>query len=69
MATYKQIQEYVKSSYGVTVKTCHIAHVKHINNFEIRLAPNRISPDARRYECPDDKKVMIESAMKHFGMI
>jgi len=69
MATYKQIQEYVKVHNGVSVKTCHIAHVKHLNGFQMRQAPNRISLDSRVYECPDNFVPLIEQAMKHFGMI
>lgn len=69
MATYKQIQEYVKAHDGVSVKTCHIAHVKHMHGFKMKKAPNRISPDSRVYECPDKFVPLIEQAMKHFGMI
>lgn len=69
MATYKQIQEYVKSHHGVSVKTCHIAHVKHLHGFTMKKAPNRISPDSRVYECPEHFVPLIEQAMKHFGMI
>lgn len=69
MATYKQIQEYVRSHHGVSVKTCHIAHVKHMHGFTMKKAPNRISPDARVYECPDNFVPLIVQAMKHFGMI
>ncbi|EMI6705895.1 hypothetical protein V2F36_002254 [Enterobacter hormaechei] len=69
MATYKQIQEYVKSHHGVSVKTCHIAHVKHMHGFTMKKAPNRISPDSRVYECPEHFVPLIEQAKKHFGMI
>ncbi|CZY69799.1 hypothetical protein VXI92_001887 [Enterobacter hormaechei] len=69
MATYKQIQEYVKAHNGVSVKTCHIAHVKHLHGFQMKQAPNRISPDSRVYECPDKFVTYIEQAMKHLGMI
>jgi len=30
MATYNQIQEWIKEKYGFTVKTCWIAHAKEI---------------------------------------
>lgn len=69
MATYKQIQEYVKLVNGVSVDTCHIAHVKSMQGINTRPAPNRISPDSRVYECPDKFVPLIEQAMKHFGMI
>lgn len=69
MATYKKIQEYVKAHNGVSVKTCHIAHVKHMHGFKMRIAPNRISPGSRVYECPFKYVLYIEQAMRHLGMI
>lgn len=69
MATYKQIQEYVKSVNEVSVDTCQIAHVKSMHGINMRPAPNRISPDSRVYECPENFVPLIEQAMKHFGMI
>lgn len=69
MATYKNIQAYVKLNFGKSVKTCHIAHVKHLNGLKMRLASNRKSPDSRVYECPSEFRPLIEQAMKHFGMI
>lgn len=69
MATYKQLQEYIKVKNGVSVKTCHIAHVKHLHGFQMKQAPNRISADSRVYECPDKYVIFIEQAMKHFGML
>ncbi len=69
MPTYKQLQEYVKTKHGVSVKTCHIAHVKHMNGFEMRKAPNRKSEDKRVYECPKAFIPIIEDAMRHFGLL
>ncbi len=69
MATYKQIQEYVRTHHGVSVDTCHIAHVKQMHGIKMKPAPNRISPDSRVKECPDKFVLYIEQAMKHFGMI
>jgi hypothetical protein len=69
MATYKQIQDYVKKRHGCTVKTCWIAHVKELNGLELRTAPNRISGDKRKNPCPASKRPLIEEAMRHYGMI
>jgi hypothetical protein len=69
MATYKQIQEFVRSKYGRSVKSCHIAHVKHMNGFAMKQAPNRISPESRVYECPEKFIPWIEDALIHFGML
>jgi len=43
MATYKQIQEYVKRKYGFVPKSCWIAHVKEMNGLKPRVS-------ARRYD-------------------
>lgn len=69
MATYEEIQEYVKKRYGYTVKTCWIAHVKELNGLKPRVAPNRISGDSRANPCPESRRPMIEEAMQHYGMI
>ena len=68
MATYKQIQTWVKQKYGFVPKTCWIADVKHQCGLPMRQAPNR--KDAGRvYPCPAEKKQVILDALRHFGMI
>lgn len=69
MATYKQIQEWVRKNYGFTVKTCWIAHVKEICGLEPRKAPNRRNKNKRENPCPPDKIEPIKQAFRHFGMI
>lgn len=69
MATYKQIQDYVKGKYGLMIKTCWIAHIKEECGLERKNALNRINPTKRKYSCPDDKKCLIEEAFKHFNMM
>lgn len=68
MATYKEIQDYVRRKEGFTVKTCWIAHVKELNGLSPRKAPNRIFEQDRKYPCPPDKRRAIEDALRHFGM-
>jgi len=68
MATYKQIQDWVKQSYGFIPKTCWIAHVKYMSGLPMRKAPNR--QGAERVEPrPPAKDKPIRSALRHFGMI
>ncbi|RLB36256.1 MAG: hypothetical protein DRH12_16100 [Deltaproteobacteria bacterium] len=69
MATYRQIQDYIKRKYGCTVKTCWIAHVKDLNGLNPRVVPNRISLPTLKYPCPDDNKLMIEEALRYFGVL
>ena len=52
MATYKQIQEYVRNQTGRVPKTCWIAHVKSDLGLHVRNASNRFSADERQVPCP-----------------
>lgn len=69
MATYKQVQEYVKITYHFTPKTCWIAHVKELNGLRPRMASNRLSSTSRKHPCPNEKRDAIEKALRHYGMI
>lgn len=69
MATYKQIQEYVKEKYGFSPKTCWIAHMKEVCGVPVKNAPNRRSPNSRVFPCPADKEPAIREAFEHFKMI
>ena len=68
MATYKQIQAWVKQQYGFLPKTCWIAHVKHMSGLPMRAAPNR-QGEERVEPCPPEKVEPIRAALRHFGMI
>lgn len=52
MATYKEIQGYVKETYGFLPKTCWIAHMKELCGIPVKNAPNRISPSHREKLVP-----------------
>ena len=69
MATYYQIQEYIKKKYGYSVKTCWIADVKEQCGLNPRIAPNREVISKRKHPCPDEKIKSIKDAFKEFGMI
>lgn len=68
MATYKQIQTWVKQQHGFVPKTCWIAHVKYMSGLPMRKAPNRQGAE-RVVPCPQEKVAPIRAALKHFGMI
>jgi len=68
MATYKQIQEWVKKKYGFTPKTCWIADVKEQCGLKVRKAWNR-QGNKRMVPCPKRKVKEIKAAFRHFGMI
>jgi len=69
MATYEEIQAYVKKEYGFAPKPCWIAHMKEICGLPVRQAPNRHSADKRKVPCPSEKRDAIKKAFAHFNMI
>jgi len=69
MANYKQIQEYIRDTYGYLPKTCWIAHMKEVCGLHPRMAPNRYSISKRTNPCPADKQTDIRKAFVHFHMI
>ena len=68
MATYAQIQGWVKTRYGFTSKTCWIAHCKEIYGLDRHDAPNRLGLE-RVAPCPPGKQEAIKTAFRHFGML
>lgn len=69
MATYQEIQAYVKEKYGFVPKTCWISHMKEVCGIPVKNAPNRISPHRRERPCPPEKMGYIKEAFAHFDMI
>lgn len=69
MATYKEIQHYIKSNFGISVETCHIADVKKRCGLEVRVAPNRKSADRLVRPCPDKYVQLIRNALENFNII
>lgn len=69
MATYKQIQKYIREKHGFIIQTCWIAHVKELCNLNPRTAPNRHAADIRTKPCPENKIDIIKNAFKYFGML
>ena len=69
MATYKEIQAYIRSRDGVTVQTCWIADVMASHGLTRRIAPNRIDPSKREKPCPLARRATIDQALRHFGML
>ena len=68
MASYAEIQRWVKQQHGWVPKTCWIAHVKALNGLPVRTAWNRRGA-GRVVPCPDGKRPAIEAAFQHFGML
>ncbi len=69
MATYKEIQTYVKTAYGFVPKSCWIAHMKEICGLSVKVSHNRYSLDKREKPCPPEKMEPIREAFQYFKML
>jgi len=69
MATYKQMQDYVRDNFGYVPKTCWIAHMKEICGLSPQIAKNRRSHAVRMYPCPPEKQDDLRKAFMHFNWI
>jgi hypothetical protein len=69
VATYKQVQAYMREHNGFVPQTCWIAHVMSDFGLTTRAAANRINPAARAKPCPPAKRQPIIDALRHFEMI
>ena len=69
MATYKEIQKYVKDKYQINIDTCWIADIKEKHGIKTRIAPNRLSNTNKVKPCPPKMESFIEEAFIFFGMI
>ncbi len=67
MATYIQIQNFIKNKYNFSVKTCWIADVKNQFGLTTKVAHNRKSSQ-RTHPCPENKKKYIAEALRYFKM-
>ena len=66
MATYAEIQEWVREKYEWTPRTCWIAHCKELKRLPMGDAWNRNGP--RKHPCPPKKQEPIFCAFRHFKM-
>jgi hypothetical protein len=69
MATYREIQNWIKSRYGFSCKTCWIAHMKEVCGLPVKISHRRYSPDKRLHPCPESKQEAVREAFKYFGLI
>ncbi len=69
MATYREIQQRIRSTDGFVAQTCWIADVLAGYGITKRIAHNRIDNAQPAKPCPPNKRSSIEAALKHFGMI
>ena len=69
MATYKEIQDYIKVKYGFVAQSCWIAHMKELCGLPVKQSYNRICLSSRKKPCPPERETAIKEAFIHFGML
>lgn len=69
MATYREIQDYIRAHSRFVAKTCWISHVLSDHGLTNGVSGNRIDLDNRAHPCPPNKRQKVEDALRHFGMI
>ena len=69
-ATYQEIKDYVLEHSGLKVSSLYIAQVKQKHGIIERECYNAPKTEGGRVpQCPEEKVVAIEDALRHFGMI
>ena len=70
MATYKEIQDWIKQNYNFTVKSCWIGHCKEKYNVPGYKGPSHSRKgEERKHPCPYSKEWAIRTAFEHFNML
>jgi len=69
MATYTQIQEYIKKQFGYKPKSCWIAHMKEICGLNPKISSRRYDLNKRVCPCTLETQSDIKQAFEHFNMI
>jgi len=67
MATYAEIQNFVKKKYDYTPKSCWIAHAKELSGIPVKKSPRRTGK--RVYPFPRNKLKHIQKAFHHYVMM
>jgi hypothetical protein len=69
MATYREIQQWIKRNFRYVPKTCWIADVLADHGLTKSAASNRIDPSAPSNPCPTRHRATITAALVHFEMV
>ena len=69
-ATYQEIKDYVLEHSGLRVSSLYIAQVKAKHGIIERECYNAPKTEGGKVpQCPEEKVMAIEEALRHFGMI
>jgi len=67
MASYEEIQKFLREKYGYNAKAYAIAHAKEAYGIPTKKAPNR--KGERKWKCPEKRLPQMKEAFQHFGML
>lgn len=68
-ASYREIKEWIKEQYNVSVSSLYIAQCKDACGFEKRQNFNTGAEGHRVPQCTEEKRELIMKAFKHFKMM
>lgn len=69
-AIYKEIRDYILEKHDVKISSLYIAQVKKIHGIIERDCYNKARDDEKKIpQCPSEKELLIEDALRHFKMI
>lgn len=69
IATYPEIQEYIKKKYGLNVSNLYIAQIKNKIGIKERKNYNIGEGKSRIPTCPPEKEAAIMDAFRYFNLI
>lgn len=69
-ATYQKIKDYILERHGIKIPSRYIAQVKQKYGIIERNCYNKTRDNEKKIpQCPPEKELLIEDALKHFKMI
>ena len=69
-ATYEEIKDYILEKYGIKVSSLYIAQVKQKYGIIERNCYNKARDNEKKIpQCPPEKELLIEDALRYFKMI
>ena len=69
-ATYEEIKAYILERSGIKVSSLYIAQVKQKYGIIERHCYNKARDNEKKTpQCPSEKELLIEDALRHFKMI
>lgn len=69
-AAYEEIRDYILEKHGVKISSLYIAQIKKMHGIIERDCYNKTRDNEKTTpQCPSEKELLIEDALRHFKMI